>query len=135
VERVREGSAADRDLLDSVDRRVRGSAHGVDHEILAGTHRLVVTDRSTGSGYAYVRPGGGAYLLAATNRRTAADLLWEALAATSPEVPVSLDHVTAANQWALDVGMACRMELWTRGYLALRGLEPPTPYVHSGHFL
>ena len=59
VERVREGSLGDLDLMDSVDRRVRDSAHGVDHEILAESHRLVVADRTTGSGYAYVTPAGG----------------------------------------------------------------------------
>lgn len=135
VERVREGSLGDAALMDSVDRQTRGAGHGVDHEVLAATYRLVVADRPTGSGYAYLRPGGSTYLLAATNRRTATDLLWEALAATSPDVPVSIDHVTAANEWAVDVGMAARMQLWTRGYLALRGLKPPTPYLHSGHFL
>ncbi len=135
VERVREGSLGDVDLMESVDRQTRGAGHGVDHEAMAATHRLVVVDRSTGSGYAYLRPGGSTYLLAATNRRAATDLLWEALAATSPDAPVSIDHVTAANEWAVDVGMACRMELWTRGYLGLRGLKPPAPYLHSGHFL
>ena len=135
VERVREGSLGDVDLMDSVDRQTRGAGHGVDHEAMAATNRLVVVDRSTGSGYAYVRPGGSTYLLAATNRRTATDLLWEALAATSPDAPVSINHVTAATEWAIDVGMAARMQLWTRGYLALRGLKPPTPYLHSGHFL
>jgi GNAT superfamily N-acetyltransferase len=135
VERVREGSAGDRDLLDSVDRRVRDSAHGVDHEVLLQDHRLVVADRSTGSGYAYVPPGGGASLLAATNRRTATDLLWESLAASSPDVPVDVEHVTAVNEWAVDVGMASRLELWTEGYLALRGMKPPAPYLHNGGVL
>lgn len=135
VERVREGSAGDVDLLNSVDRQVRDSAHGVDHEILARLHRLVVADRPTGSGYVYVPPGGGAYLLAATNRRTATDLLWEALAASSPGRPVTVDHITTVNEWAVDVGMAARMELWTRGYLAVRGMKPPMPYLPSGHFL
>ena len=135
VERVRDGSLGDVDLLNSVDRQVRDSAHGVDHEILTRLHRLVVADRSTGSGYVYVPHGGGAYLLAATNRRTATDLLWEALAASSPDQPVAVDHLTAGNEWAVDVGMACRMELWTRGYLALRGMKPPVPYLPSGHYL
>ena len=135
VERVREGSAGDVDLMDSVDRQVRGAAHGVDHEVLTRAHRLVVVDRPTGSGYAYVADRGGPYLLAATNRRTAGDLLWETLAASSPDVPVTVPHVSAANEWAVDVGMACRMQLWTSGYLALRGLKPPSPYLHSGHFL
>jgi GNAT superfamily N-acetyltransferase len=135
VERVREGSAGDVDLMNSVDRQVRDAAHGPDHELLTGMRRLLVADRSTGSGYAYLAPEGGTYLLAATNRRTATDLLWEALAASSPDVPVTVPHVTAANEWAVDVGLACRLELWTRGYLALRGLKPPVPYLHSGHFL
>jgi GNAT superfamily N-acetyltransferase len=135
VERVREGSRGDVDLMNSVDRQVRGAAHGVDHEVLTAGLRLLVVDRPTGSGYAYVRPGGTPYLLAATNRRTATDLLWETLAATSPEEPVTVGHVTAVNEWALDVGMACRLQLWTSGYLGLRGMKPPMPYLHSGLFL
>ena len=135
VERVREGSAGDIDLMDSVDRRARDAAHGADHEFLIRHHRLVVVDRSTGQGYAYLEAGGGAHLLAATNRRTAADLLWECLAATSPDEPGAIGHLTAANAWAVDVGMAARMELHTAGYLATRGQMPPTPYIPSGHFL
>ena len=135
VERVREGSAGDIDLMNSVDRQVRDAAHGVDHELLTRGHRLVVADRATGSGYAYLAPDGGPYLLAATNRRTATDLLWEVLAASSPDTSVSVPHITAANEWAIDVGMVCRLELWTDGYLALRGMRPPLPYLHSGYFL
>lgn len=135
VERVREGSPSDIDLMNSVDRQVRQAAHGVDHELLTSIYRLVVVDRSTGSGYAYVEPGGGAYLLAATNRRTATDLLWEALAASSPDLPCSIRKVTPANEWAVDVGMAARLDLHTTGYLALRGMKPPAPYLPSGQFL
>lgn len=135
VDRVREGSAGDIDLMNSVDRQVRDSAHGVDHELLTSLYRVVVIDRSTGSGYAYVEPGGGPYLLGATNRRTATDLLWETLAASSPEVPCRIGRVTAVNEWAMDVGMAARMDLHSNGYLALRQMKPPTPYLPSGHFL
>lgn len=135
VERVREGSAGDIDLMNSVDRQVRDSAHGVDHELMTSMYQLVVVDRSTGSGYAYVEPGGGPYLLAATNRRTATDLLWETLAASDPDRKVTIGHVTAVNEWAVDVGMAARLELHTSGYLALRQMKPPMPYLPSGHFL
>lgn len=135
VDRVREGSMGDVDLMNSVDRQVRGAAHGTDHTVLAASMRLLVVDRPTGSGYAYVRPSGAPYLLAATNRRLATDLLWESLAATSPDLPVSIGHVSAANEWAIDVGMACRLQLWTDGYLGLRGMKPPMPYLHSGAFL
>jgi hypothetical protein len=135
VERVREGSLGDLDLMNSVDRQVRDAAHGVDHELLARNHRMLVVDRPTGSGYAYVQEDGATYLLAATSRRAAADLLWESLAASSPDVPVSVAHVSAANQWALDVATACALEVWTDGYLGLRGMKPPAPYLHSGYFL
>ena len=135
VDRVREGSVGDIDLMNSVDRQVRDSAHGVDHEILTELYRLVVVDRPTGAGYAYLANGGGPYLLAATNRRTATALLWETLAASDPEQPCAIDHVTAVNEWAVDVGLAARMSLRTAGYLALRHMKPPMPYLPSGHFL
>jgi ribosomal protein S18 acetylase RimI-like enzyme len=135
VERVREGSASDIELMDSVDRRVRDAAHGPDHEFLLTHLRLVVVDRSTGSGYAYVEQGGGAALLAATNRRTATDLLWECLAAAPDGEQAGVGHLTAANPWAIDIGMACRMQLHTSGYLAVRGMKPPAPYIHHGVFL
>ena len=71
VEHVREGSEGDIDLMDSIDRRTRGAAHGSDHLVLMEGFRLLVTDRPAGSGYAYVRPDGSPVLLAATDRRTA----------------------------------------------------------------
>lgn len=135
VERVREGSLGDVDLMNSVDRQVRDAAHGPDHEVMAAEFRILVADRSTGQGYAYVRADGSPYLLAATNRRTATELLWEALAATSPEEVVEVSHVTAVNEWAVDVGMAAGLELHTYGYLAVRHTKPPMPYLHSGRFL
>ena len=36
IEKVREGSAGDFELMDSIDRRTRGSAHGPDHELMLG---------------------------------------------------------------------------------------------------
>jgi predicted GNAT family acetyltransferase len=135
VERVRDGSAGDIDLMNSVDRRTRDAAHGVDHELMTSMFRVVVVDRTTGSGYAYVRTEGGPYLLAATNRRTATDLLWETLASSTPGTPCDIRHVTAENEWAVDVGLAARMELHTGGYLAVRRMKPPKPYLPSGHFL
>lgn len=131
-EKVREGSAGDIELMDSIDRRTRGAAHGPDHELMLGFWPLLVSDTSTGSGYAYV-DGGDVALLAATNRRTAARLLWEALASMEGQARVS--HVTAANEWAIDVGLAARLDLHQEGYLALRGMDPPTPYLHNGALL
>jgi GNAT superfamily N-acetyltransferase len=136
VERVREGSASDIDLMNSVDRQVRDAAHGVDHELLTSTYRLTVVDRTTGSGYAYYTPGGGGpYLLAATNRRTATSLLWEVLAGSADDEEVDVPLVTDVNEWALDVGLAAGLVLSSSGYLALRHMRPPMPYLPSPHFL
>lgn len=135
VDHVREGTAGDRDLLDSLDRRTRGAAHGDDHEVLGRLFRLLVVDRTTGSGYAYVDDSGAPVLLAATSRKVASQLLWEALAASTPEKPVAVAHVTSANEWALDVAMAARLGVHVRGHLGLRHLKPPAPYLHHGTFL
>ncbi|CUR53914.1 GCN5-related N-acetyltransferase [metagenome] len=133
VEKVRAGTLGDIDLMDSIDRRTRGAAHGADHEVMARLWRLIVSDTTTGSGYAYLGDTGEVQLLAATNRRTAARLLWEALAAS--EATTTVRHLTAANEWALDVGIAARLDLHLDGYLALRRMQPPTPYLHHGSFL
>ena len=135
VEKTREGSAGDIDLMNSVDRQTRGAAHLSDHEVLLRQYALVVSDTHTGSGYVYHDAFGSPQLLAATNRRTATALLWESLAASDPLVNVDVAHVTAANPWAVDVGMAARLDLHTAGYLALRGMKPPAPYLHHGSLL
>lgn len=135
IDRVREGGAGDVDLLDSVDRQTRGAAHLSDHELLLAQFRLVVTDHSTGSGYAYVDDDGSPALVAATNRRTASRLLWEALASSRPGEQVAVHHITAVNAWALDVGLAARMAIHQSGYLCVRQMKPPAPYLHHGSLL
>ena len=135
VERVREGTAADVDLMDSIDRQTRGAAHLSDHELLLDQFRLVVSDHSTGSGYAYVDADGSPVLLAATNRRTASRLMWEALASSPPGEQLSVHHLTAANAWALDVGLAARLAIYQNGYLCVRRMKPPAPYLHHGSLL
>ena len=129
VRHVREGTAGDRDLLDSVDRGVRGAAHGPDHEVLGRELRLLVTDRPAGSGYAYVNASGAPVLLAAGNRRAATALTWEGLAASDPDVPVEIGHVSAANDWAVDLAVRARLGIWSRGFLALRRMKEPAPYL------
>jgi GNAT superfamily N-acetyltransferase len=132
VEKVREGSAGDIELMDSLDRRTRGAAHGPDHPLMLSWWRLLVSDTSTGSGYVYTS-GQRVELLAASNRRTAARLLWAVLADAEGEVLVP--HLTAANPWAVDLGLTARLELHQGGYLGLRGMKPPAPYVHNGALL
>ena len=131
--RVREGTPGDTDLLESLDRQARGASHGADHAYMQGRWRLLVTDTTTGSGYASVDSTGALALLAASNRTAATRLLWTVLADGPARAVVP--HVTAANEWAVDVAMAARLEVHTRGYLALRGMAPPAPYVHHGALL
>ena len=133
LEKVREGGVSDIELMDSVDRGARGAGHGPDHELMLSAWRLLVSDTSTGSGYTYLDERGRVALLAASNRRTATRLLWAALA-EGPEV-ATVPHLTGANQWALDVGFAARLSLQQEGYLGLRGMKPPSPYVHHGALL
>ena len=133
VDKVRDGSAADTDLMDSLDRAARGAGHGVDHQLMLRTWRLLVSDSSTGSGYAYLDERGRPTLLAASNRRTATRLLWAALAEATERT--SVRHVTAANQWVLDVCLAAGLSIDQEGYLGLRGMKPPAPYVHTGALL
>lgn len=128
---LRQGSLDDVGLLDSIDRLARGAGHGPDHETLASMGTLVVD--TAGRGYAYAGASGPA-LLAALDEETAVRLLWECLARTTDERAV-VGHVTAANQWATDVGLACRLSLGTDGYLGVRGMAPPATYIHNGALL
>jgi GNAT superfamily N-acetyltransferase len=135
VEHVRDGTEADFDLLDSLDRRRRDAAHGPDHAVLFAQNRLVVLDRPSGSGYAYIGAGGMPAVVCATSRKVASVLLWEAVAAAEPDRELTVPHVTAANEWAIDVGLAAGLSVHTAGYLALRGMKPPAPYLHHGALL
>jgi GNAT superfamily N-acetyltransferase len=130
--RVREGSADDVALLDRLDRGARGAGHGPDHVLMREAWRLLVVDDAEGSGYAYAGDGRLA-LLAASDEATATDLLWTVLA-DGPDEPL-VPHLTGANSWALRVGAAARLQVRTEGFLALRGMDPPSPYVHNGAML
>ncbi len=129
------GDASHRQLLDSVDRRVRGGAHGGDHEQLLRTaDDLLVVDTLAGSGYCYRREGR-VVLLAATSRRLAARLLTEALLRVPVGTEAKVTNATGEQDWAVDVCLAAGLTVSTRGYLALRGMRPPAPYLPSGAYL
>ncbi|MBA2455048.1 MAG: GNAT family N-acetyltransferase [Nocardioidaceae bacterium] len=134
-EGVREGSAGDLDLCNSVDRQVRGAAHGPDFEVLLNRSTLLVCDQLTGSGYCFVETDGSPHVLAATNRRVASRLLWEALARADPASPISFGDVTAEQEWAVDIALAAGLTVRNEGYVCLRHMRPPTPYLPSAHFL
>ncbi|MER6395086.1 GNAT family N-acetyltransferase [Kitasatospora sp. NPDC001603] len=132
---VHPGNASHRHLLDSVDRRLRGAAHGPDHELMLGhCEELLIADALAGSGYCY-RDGGEVRLLAATSKRIAARLLREALARVPDGVDAHVGHLTAEQEWALDVGLEVGLSPRTVGFLGLRGMRPPAPYLPDGALL
>jgi hypothetical protein len=131
VRGLREGTLADLDWMNAIDERIRGAGHGPDHEFASARMDLVASSRRRG--YVYIDERGRPALLAATDKQTAQALLWEALAGSSGETLVNC--ITTANHWAIDVGLAARLDLGQEGYLAVRGLREPAPYLASGHFL
>ncbi|MER8182643.1 GNAT family N-acetyltransferase [Kitasatospora sp. NPDC094015] len=132
---VHPGGTGQLHLLDSVDRRLRGAAHGPDHAYLMGHYEeLLIADSLAGSGYCY-RDGGAVRLLGATSKRIATRLLREALARVPDGTEARVEHLTAEQEWAVDVGLELGLTLETRGYLALRGMRPPTPYIPDGGLL
>jgi hypothetical protein len=64
---------------------------------------------------------------------TSARLLWQCLADTGGEFEIG--HVTDANMWAADVALRARLRMRTEGFLAVRGMVPPAPYIHNGSLL
>lgn len=133
VDGVREGTDADLELVDSIDRQVRGAAHRPDHPALRSGGPLLVCDLLTGRGYAYL-DGSRVGLLAATSRAVAQRLLWAALAHLEPGAEVTIRSLTPDQEWAIDVGFAAGLHLGHDAYLALRHMRPPAPYIPSVHF-
>jgi predicted N-acetyltransferase YhbS len=129
---VREGRPDDVDLMDEIARGLRGGGHGPDHASLAELGRPLVAETSSGRGFAYT-DGSRLAVLAATDTDTATTLLRACLAEASDSYTIG--HVTGANQWAVDVGLRAGLALGVSGYLGVRGMAPPSPYVHNGALL
>ena len=95
------------------------------------------SDSTTGSGYAFLGDREMVVvLLAATNRRTASRLLWAALA----DSPAGGAGHHPARHGGQRLGDRCRHggsdgRCTMDGYLALRGMRPPAPYLHNGALL
>ncbi len=132
VDGVREGRPGDVPMMDALARGLRGGGHGPDHAALAEMARPLVTETATGHGFAYT-DGARLAVLAATDDATAQALLWACLAGAGEDYLVP--HLTAANQWAIDVGLTAGLTLGQTGYLGVRGMAPPAPYIHNGALL
>ncbi|MBA2515167.1 MAG: GNAT family N-acetyltransferase [Solirubrobacterales bacterium] len=130
---VRTGGPDDLSLTETVDRAVRGAAHGPDIQALleSGARMLVVEGR----GYA-MASGGELRLLAATDEPAAADLLRAFMAGTPAGETAVVKWVTSIQGWALPVLLEARLELRLSGAVFLRGdVGPFCPYLPNGAYL
>jgi len=131
---IRAGGADDIPFTATVDRQVRGAAHGPDiaAQLEMGQTLLIAPE----CGYAVASGSGDVRLLAALDDETARELLRAALAHAG-EQEATVAFITGAQQWALDVVLEARLELRADGgCLCVDGdLGPMTPYLPSGAFL
>jgi hypothetical protein len=125
---------ADAATIEAASRHVRGASHLRDlpvHLERPGMTLLVVD----GEGFACAHEGSPT-LLAARSEAAAADLLWGAITSGVPGATVSLDFVTAQNQWAIQSGLAAGLAITGCGPLFVRGeVGPMAPYLPSGPYL
>jgi GNAT superfamily N-acetyltransferase len=134
--RVRLGGPDDGGLADRVDETARRAGHGPDHELMASLMSMYVVDDVDGRGYAYLRDDGEVYLLAATDDDTATSLLSQCLSqAVELDRPVTIEHLNARQQWAIEIAYRARLTVVPSGPVFWRGDAPPPAYLPSGAFL
>jgi GNAT superfamily N-acetyltransferase len=129
---VRQGTAADLDLVDAVDAPLRaGAPRTADVAALnADGAALLVADHAGRRGFV-VHNAEQVMCLGAQDEATAAHLLWAALAEVNADV--ELHDITAPQQWAIRVALAARMEVAPSGPMFVRGWSAlPGPYLPSG---
>jgi GNAT superfamily N-acetyltransferase len=126
--------SADAETIDAASRHVRGASHMRDLPTLLerpGTTLLVID----GEGFACARHGN-TWLLAARSEEAAEDLLWGAITSGPRGGTVSVDFITAENQWAIRVGLEAGLALNPDGPTFVRGrVGPMAPYLPSGPYL
>jgi GNAT superfamily N-acetyltransferase len=121
-------------VADAIGRAVRGAGHGVDLEVALdddGARLLLVEDRA----FAWVREER-IMLVAGLDDRAATRVLNAALAATPPGATVSVDFLTAGQDWAVRACLDAGLALSPDGPFFTGGdLGPLRPYVPSGPYL
>jgi hypothetical protein len=130
---VRPFESADHDLAAAVDGAVRGAPHGADLDALAAGGNELLT--LPGRGYA-AHLAGTVKTIAAFDDEAAAALLRTVLARMPAGKEADVSWLTGAQQWAIDVAVAARLELRFGGAVCLRGdVGPFRPYLPGGAYL
>jgi predicted N-acetyltransferase YhbS len=132
---VRDGDVArDRQLVEDVVTSLRGAPYGPDIDgILGYGCGLLIAEDGLERGFCW-HNARGVFTLGATSDRLAQRLLWEALGRL-PAGEVTVDWLTADQQWAIDVALAARLALRPGAVSCRRTtLGPMTPYLPGGAF-
>jgi predicted N-acetyltransferase YhbS len=131
---VREAGADGIPVADTIGRAVRGAGHGVDLAVLLedpATRLLLLEDRA----FAVVR-GERILLLAGLDDTAATRTLNAALAATPPGASVTVDFLTAGQDWAVRACLDAGLALCPDGPFFTGGdVGPLRPYIPSGAYL
>ena len=121
-------------VADAIGRAVRGAGHGIDLEVALddpGAKLLLAEDRA----FAVVREER-IMLLAGLDDAAATRVLATALAATPAGATVSVDFLTAGQDWAVRACLDAGLVLSPEGPFFTGGdLGPLRPYVPSGAYL
>jgi GNAT superfamily N-acetyltransferase len=131
---LREGTAQDVAFTEDVDRFARGGGRRSSIETLLATGETLLV--LPGRGYAVVGRAGELRTLAALDDEGAAAVLRGVLARAQGK-QVAVNHLTAAQQWAVPVCHEAGLDLCgARGPVFLSGeVGGFTPYLPSGAFL
>jgi GNAT superfamily N-acetyltransferase len=133
---VREGSIADADRLDQIDREVRGAPRGPCHARMAAENLMFVIDDAAGRGYVYARRSGDLVALSATDEPTSIDLFWRWLAVcVELGKPAMAEYLHGGQQWAIRTAYAARLTVSPSGPVFWRGITPPATFIPSGAYL
>jgi ribosomal protein S18 acetylase RimI-like enzyme len=121
------------DVVDAIDREVRGSARAVDIVAMLaqpGNRLLLHGDQ----GYA-VTKDERIVTLGARQEESAALVLRAMLAEAPAGETIEVNWLTAGQQWAVREVVAAGIELQPYGPVMVRGMDgPPRPYIPSGGF-
>lgn len=138
VDGERDGDEADHGWIDDLGRDLRGAGYGPDLAELAEDAELVVVDRGSRRGWAFIREAGVGQL-GATDVELAADTLRAALARTTPSLSdqergegAVVPRLGAAHQWAIDVVVHAGLRLAPWGPVCVRGRLPAAHYLPHG---
>jgi GNAT superfamily N-acetyltransferase len=130
---VHEAGEAGIPVADAIGRALRGAGHGRDLPVpmAHGARLLVLEDRA----FALFH-GSRVVLLGGGDAEAAQRVLWAVMAHVVPGASVTVDFITAGQDWALPVCLDAGLALSPDGPMFAGGrLGPLAPYLPSGAYL